>query len=98
MSTTMMPRRGTKMQARRRAELLALRASVGAEWADRMSHGMPSAKLLRELSILEHALTERWPHMSTRWLTDWILADAGRIHGGPEARMPGCRYCASAQR
>lgn len=83
-------RRSKRLQARRRAELLARRAEIGRQWADRTSHALPTAKLLGQLSTIEHALTDRWPDLSEQWLPEWILADAGRLHGGAEARQPGC--------
>ncbi|QIK83177.1 hypothetical protein [Sanguibacter sp. HDW7] len=98
MSTTTMPRRGKRLQARRRSELLTKRAAVGAQWADRMSHGFASGRLLQEMATLELTLMEGWPHLSERWVSEWIIADVRRIHGGPEAQMPGCGYCALAQK
>jgi len=97
MSTTTMPRRDKRLRARRRGELLAKRAAVGAQWADRLSHGMPSARLLQEMTRLEAHLIEGWPHLSEKWVGEWVVADIKRIHGGPAAQMPGCAYCALAQ-
>lgn len=93
MSTSTQPRRSRKLQAQRLSDLLARRAAIGAEWAERTSHGLPSGEQLLELSTVERALTEGWPHLAEKWLTSWIVADAGRLHGGSDNQIANCRYC-----
>lgn len=89
-------RRRTNRQ-QRLAALLTRRDELGADWAERMSHGLPGVgQLLKELTITEWALTDGWPHLGETWVVEWVQSDARKLHDPVTERSDGCRYCEAA--
>ncbi|KRD43893.1 hypothetical protein ASE38_06795 [Cellulomonas sp. Root930] len=91
-------RRRTLKQGRL-TELLARREQVGTAWAERASHGLPGlGDLTQELTIIEFALTEQWPHLAQSWLPAWVISDARKLHD-PSTKTDGtCRICVASAR
>jgi hypothetical protein len=82
----------------RLAQLVERREKLGKQWAERISHDRPGCEVLAyELALVERALTEQWPAESKRWVQEWILADANRLHDPGEKRED-CSFCAAARR
>lgn len=78
--------------------LLARREALGRRWAEQMVHAVPgTGELLQELTVVEQAIGDRWPRLAARWLTQWVLADAARIHDPDSGLYPGCPYCQASK-
>ncbi|MBO3090011.1 hypothetical protein [Cellulomonas dongxiuzhuiae] len=98
MSAHRSTRRHRSNQQSRLAELLARRDRLGAEWAERVSHGLQGVgRLTEDLMVTEWALTEGWPHLSEAWLPQWVQADARKLHDPSAGPHGGCRYCSQAR-
>lgn len=87
------PRQDSREEPLKR--LLALRADLGREWARAASHDSPTqVSLTREVTAIEAALTEGWPHLTGAWFAQWILDDARELHNAdvdPRATCPQCQ-------
>lgn len=89
-------RRRSLKEARLR-ELLARREAVATTWAERISHGLGDVgSLLQELTILEFALIEHWPHLTERDVRQWVVADAKKLHDPTSAVHMTCSLCRAA--
>lgn len=79
----------------RLAQLLAHRAELGTRWAEQMSHAQSGVgDLMSELTVVETAITDQWPHMVQTWLPQWVVADAKRVHDPDLGPATGCSICA----
>ncbi|CAL8973713.1 hypothetical protein CELL_01601 [Cellulomonas sp. T2.31MG-18] len=82
----------------RQQQLIARRSVVATAWAEGISHGLPVGDLLEELSILEFALIDQWPHLAEACLRRWVVADAAKLHDPDRGAYPGCTLCHEAAR
>lgn len=88
--------RGHRLKQGRLTELLTKREQTGTTWAETASHGLPGlGRLTVELTVIEHALTEQWPHLSEAWLHEWAVADARKLHNPDTGTRASCRICQS---
>jgi len=92
---TQNPSRRRTIQRARLSELLIRRDQIGAEWAERFSHGLPGvAGLTLDLIVTEAVLTDGWPHLAENWTGEWAIADIRKLHDPDAGLHPGCSLCA----
>ncbi|WP_449385439.1 hypothetical protein [Cellulomonas soli] len=78
---------------RRLGQLLERRRTVGASWAERISHALPGVdQLTGELLLVEMAIAEQWPDDVEVWMREWVVADATRLHD-PARPRDDCSIC-----
>ncbi|EYR62989.1 hypothetical protein N866_03860 [Actinotalea ferrariae CF5-4] len=98
MSAHRSTRKHRSNQQSRLSALLERRDQLGADWAERVSHGLQGVgELTEELMVTEWALTEGWPHLSEAWLIQWVQADARKLHDPDSNDRTDCRYCTQAR-
>ncbi len=98
MATTHQVAEVVDLRKHRLAQLVERREKLGKQWAERISHDRPGCEVLAyELALVERALSEQWPTESKRWVQEWILADANRLHD-PRGPRADCSFCAAARR
>ena len=75
-------------------QLLERRDALGRSWAERASHGLPGlGDLTIDLLVVENSLAERWPYLSERWMREWVVADANKLHDPESDPRRSCAIC-----
>ena len=79
-------------------QLLERRDALGQAWAERASHGLSGlGELTIDLLLVENSLAERWPYLSERWLKEWVVADANKLHDPDTDPRRNCTICVGSR-
>lgn len=78
----------------RQSQLLHKRAELGRMWAQQISHAQPGVgKVMADLALLEIAITDQWPSQAAKWINEWTISDANKIHDPDTEKPVDCPLC-----